>query len=82
MDSADLKDAFFPFPVHISQQKCFKSGWFENFYKFLSMPNGYSDAMRIFTKMLNPVFGHLQSQDHISVILFDDSYFQGYTKHE
>ena len=23
------------------------------FYKFLGMPNGYSDAMKIFRKMLN-----------------------------
>ena len=55
MDSVDLKDAFFTVPAHISHQKYFKFGWFQNFYKFLGMPNGYSDAMRIFTKILKPV---------------------------
>ena len=46
------------------------------------MPNGYSDAMQIFTKILKPVFGHLRNQGHISVIFVDDSYLQGDTKHE
>ena len=57
-------------------------GGFKNFYKFLDMPNGYSDAMQIFTKILKPVFGHLHNQGHISVIFVDDSYLQGDTKHE
>ena len=82
MASVDLKDAFFTVPVHISHQKYFKFGWFQNFYKFLGMPNDYSDAMRIFTKILKPVFGHLRNQDHFSVIFFDDYYLQGDTKHE
>ena len=52
-----LKDAFFTIPAHISHQKYFKFEWFQNFHKFLgSMPNGYSDAMRIFTKILKPVY--------------------------
>ena len=46
------------------------------------MPNGCSDAMWIFTKILKPVFGHLPNQGHISVIFVDDSYLQGDTKHE
>ena len=46
------------------------------------MPNDYSDAMRIFTKILKPVFGHLRNQGHISVIFVDDSYLQGDTKHD
>ena len=52
-----LKDAFFTIPAHKSHQKYFKFEWFQNFHKFLgSMPNGYSDAMRIFTKILKPVY--------------------------
>ena len=46
------------------------------------MPNGYSDAMRIFTKILKPVFGHLRQEGHLSVIFVDDSYLQGDTKQE
>ena len=82
MASVDLKDAFFTVSVHISHQKYFKFGWFQNFYKFLGMLNGYSDAIRIFTKILKPVFGYLRNQDHISVIYVDDSYLQEDTKLE
>ena len=78
----DLKYAFFTVPVHISHQKYFNFGWFQNFYKFLGMPNGYSDAMQIFTKILKPVFGHSRNQGHISVIFVDDSYLQGDTNNE
>ena len=46
------------------------------------MPNGNSDAMRIFTKIPKPVFGHLWNQGHVSVIFVDDSYLQRDTKHE
>ena len=46
MASVDLKDAFFTVPVHISHQKYFKLEWFQQFYKFLGVPNDYSDAMR------------------------------------
>ena len=46
------------------------------------MPNGYSDAMRIFTKILKPVFGHLRQEGHLSVIFVDDSYLQGDTEQE
>ena len=59
MTSADLNDAFFTIYVHIFHQKCFKFEWFNQFYKFLGMPKGYSDAMRTFTKMLKPIFGYL-----------------------
>ena len=77
-----FKDAFFTVPVHISNQNYFKFRWFQNFYKFFDMLNSYSNAMRIFTKILKPVFGPLQNQGHISVKFVDDSFLQGYTKHE
>ena len=56
MATVDLKDAFFTIPAHISHQKYFRFEWFQNFDKFLDMPYGYSDAMRIFTKILKPVY--------------------------
>ena len=79
MASVDLKDAFFTIPVHILHQKYFKFEWFN---KFLGMPNGYSDAMRIFTKILKPVFGYLRKQGHLSVVFVDDSYLQADTEQE
>ena len=80
--SIDLKDAFFTVPVHISHRKHFKFEWFQNLYKFLGMPNGYSDSMRIFTKIRKSVFGYLRNQGHISVIFAYDFCLQGDTKQE
>ena len=50
--------------------------------QYLDMPNRYSDAMRVFTKMLKPPFATLQKQNFISVIFVDDSYLQGNTMGE
>ena len=33
--------------------------------------NGYSDGMRIFTKILKPVFGHLNQEGYLPVIFVD-----------
>ena len=40
------------------------------------MPNGYRDAMRIFTKILKPPFNHLRSRGHTSIVYVDDTYLQ------
>ena len=40
------------------------------------MPNGFSEAMRIFTKMLKPPFATLQKKGHLSITFVDDSYFK------
>ena len=82
MASVDLKDAFFIVPVHKLHQRFFIFEWIQKFYKVVGMPNGYSDAMRIFTKMLKPVFVHLRLEGHLSVIFVDDSYLQGDTEQE
>ena len=46
------------------------------------MPNGYSDAMRIFTKILKSVSGHIRQEGHLSVIFVHDSYLQRDTEQE
>ena len=56
----DLKDAFFTVPIHESRQKHFKFEWTDKVYKFVGMPNGYSDTIRIFTKILKPVYANLR----------------------
>ena len=56
--------------------------WYQKFYKYLGIPNRYSNAMRVFTKMIKPPFATLRKQGFISVILADDSYLQGKTRGE
>ena len=46
------------------------------------MPNGYADAMRVFTKLLKPVFSTLRELGYESVIYVDDSLLQGDTFNE
>ena len=82
MASVDLKDTFFTVPVHKLHQKSFMFEWIQKFYKFVGMRNGYSDAMRIFTKILKLVFGHLRQEGHLSVTFVDDFYLQGDTEQE
>ena len=43
------------------------------------MPNGYSEAVRVFTKLLKPPFSILRSHGYLSVVFVDDSYLQGHT---
>ena len=57
-----------PTPLH---QKILMFEWIQKFYKFVSMPNGYSDGIRIFTKILKPVFGHLNQEGYLPVIFVD-----------
>ena len=46
------------------------------------MLNGYSDVMRIFTKILKPVYANSRQKGHSSVVFVDDSYLQGDTETE
>ena len=46
------------------------------------MPNRYSDAMRLFTKVLKPAFFYLRKVGYLSVVYVDDSYLQGETFEE
>ena len=46
------------------------------------MSNGFSDAMRIFTKVSKPVYAYSRQQDYMSVITVDDSYLKGDTNQE
>ena len=56
--------------------------WYQKFYKYLGMPNGYSDTMRVFAKMLKLPFATLRKQGCISVMFVYESYLQGKTRGE
>ena len=82
MASVDLKDAFFSIPICEDDIKYLKFLWDGRVLAFLAMPNGYSDAMRIFTKILKPPFKVLREQGHLSVVYVDDVYLQSDTRAE
>ena len=78
MASLDLKDAYYSVPIHPKSRRFLKficpKG---NVYKYPTLPNGYRDAARIFTKLLKPVFGTLRELGYQSVAYLDDAYLQG-----
>ena len=82
MASLDLKDVFFTIPIHSNYQKLFKFIHKRIQNEFSSMPNGYSDAIRVFKKILKPVFSYLTKIGYLSVVYVDDPYLHGETFEE
>ena len=80
--SIDIKDAFYSVPIYKGHKKYLKFMWQGVPYQFRAMPNGYVDAMRVFTKLLKPVFSTLREMGYESVIYVDDSLLQGDTAEE
>ena len=79
MASVDLQDACYSLPIHRKDQKYFSFFWDGHLYRFICMPNGFTDGPRIFMKVLKVPFSLLRSRGHESVIYLDDGYLQGLT---
>lgn len=77
--SVDLKDAFFTISIRSNYQKPFKPVLQRITYEFNSMPNGYLDAMKVFTKVLKSSFSYLRKMKYLPVVYVDESYLQGET---
>ena len=77
--SVDLKDAYYSIPVHENYQKYLKLFWKEAYYQYIVLPNGFSPAVRVFTKVLTTPFKYLRSKKHLSVKHIDDSLLLGET---
>ena len=74
-----MKDAYYSIPIHEIYQKYRKLFWKGEFYQHLVLPNGFSLAVRVFTKVLTPPFEHLRSKEHFSVKYIDNSLLLGET---
>ena len=77
--SIDIKDAFYSVPIHPSHKKYLKFMWQAKPYQFEAMPNGYLDAMRIFAKIMKPVFSTLRKMGYVSILYVDDTLLYGDT---
>lgn len=80
MASIDIADAYYTVPIHANYQKFLKFRWGGNLYQYTALPNGYSDAPRVFTKLLKPVFAQLRRLGHTVVGYIDDIYIQSDTE--
>ena len=67
----DIKDSLYSIPVHLNHQKSFTLEWNLKYFKFTGMPNGYCEAMRLFTKIMKVPFLVLRENEHLSVVFVD-----------
>ena len=56
MALVDLRDAYYSVPIHNNDQKYLKFCWKGRFFQFNCLPNGLACALRLFTKILKPVY--------------------------
>ena len=77
--SVDLKDVYYSIPIHENYQKYLKLSWKKKYYQYVVLPNGFSLAVRVFTKVLPPPFKYLRSKGHLPVKYIDDSLLLGET---
>ena len=70
---------FYTVPIYEQHKKYLKFLNTGIAYQLEVMPNGYLDAMRVFTKILKPPFSCLREQGHSSVIYVDGSLLAGDT---
>ena len=71
--SIDLKDAYFTVAIDPLFRKYLRFFWGGYLYEFTCLPNGYSAAPRVFTKIMKPIFSTLRSEGFLSVFYLDDS---------
>ena len=72
MTRIDLKDAYFSVPIHPQHRKFLRFRWQEKCFQFTCLPFGLASAPRVFTKILRPIVGFLQSRGIRCVIYLDD----------
>ena len=80
--SLDIKDAFYTVPIYEPHRKYLKFMWLNKAYQFIVMPNGYVDDMKVFNKILKPLFCWLREQGFASVVYVDDNLLAGETYQE
>ena len=82
MASIDISNAYHHIPIHPDHAKYLKFAMGEHTYRYLTLPQGYRDSPRIFTKTLKPLLQHIREKGVISSIYIDDLYIQGKDIHE
>lgn len=77
--SVDIKDAYYSLPLHDKAKRFFRFKLGNKMFEFNSLVMGYSDAPRIFTKIMKPVLATLR-EDNIMIIMYiDDALIFGKT---
>ena len=72
MAKLDIKDAYYTVPIKHSDHKLLKFRFQNKLYKFVALPNGYSEGPRLFTKLLKPILAHLRGNEICIAAYIDD----------
>lgn len=75
--SIDFKHAYFSVAIAPQFRHMFRFRWHNACYQFTCLPQGFSPAPRIFTKLLKPVLAHLRSRGIQVICYIDDCIFVG-----
>ena len=70
MASLDLNDAYFSILVGEKSIKYLTFNFHGTTYAFRSLPQGFKDSHRVFTKILKPVLAHLRNKGIFVRILY------------
>ena len=79
MACIDLKQAYFSVNLDPSSRKFLRFQWNGKLFEFNCLPNGFSAAPRMFTKIMKPIFASLRNQGFLSVYYIDDIWLMGET---
>ena len=71
----DLKNAYHSVPVRPVDRDWFRFTWRGCHFRFTCLPQGFSPAPRIFTKLLKPIFSHFRALGIITLHYLDDFIF-------
>ena len=74
MASIDLRNAYHTIPMHDDDKKYLQFRFDNKLYQYTCLPFGYSDAPRVFTKVLKPIFATLRERGHTVLGYLDDTF--------
>ena len=71
----DFQHAYYSVYVRPQDRDWFRFIWRGQHYRFTCLPQGFTSAPRVFTKLLKPVFSHFRSLGIICICYLDDCIF-------
>ena len=71
----DFQHAYYSVYVRPQDRDWFRFIWRDQHFRFTCLPQGFTSAPRVFTKLLKPVFSHFRSLGIICLCYLDDCIF-------
>ena len=71
----DFQHAYYSVFLQPKDRDWFRFMWYDQHLRFTCLPQGFTAAPRIFTKLLKPVFSHFRSLGIITLCYLDDCIF-------